>query len=59
MMKAAFVGSSVQNFDRVYAEKQRAALAARVELLPGVFSDVRDPALSGVEAIFSTGGCRR
>ena len=55
-MKAAFVGVSRENFDRVYGERQRAALAARVEMLPGVFADVRDPALRDVEAIFSTWG---
>jgi len=56
MMKAAFVGASRENFDRVYARKQRETLASRVELLPGVFCDVRDPALKDVEAIFSTWG---
>ena len=55
-MKAAFVGVSQENFDRVYGERQRAALASRVKLLPGVFADVRDPALCDVEAIFSTWG---
>lgn len=55
-MKAAFVGSLPENFDRVYGEKQRAALSERVELLPGVVRDVHDERLSGVEAIFSTWG---
>ena len=56
MMKAAFVGLNPSTFDRVYGEKQRAALSERAELLPGVFSDVRDPALLEIEAIFSTWG---
>lgn len=55
-MKAAFVGADKANFDRVYAEKQLAALAGRVELLPGVFSDIHDEHLADVEAIFSTWG---
>ena len=56
MMKAAFLGISAENFDRVYGAKQRAALAGRVELPDGVFSDVRAPELRNVEAIFSTWG---
>lgn len=59
MMKAAFVGSSPRNIDRVYAAKQRAAIAERVDLLPGVFSDVHDPALQDVECLFSTWGMLR
>lgn len=55
-MKAAFVGSSTENFDRVYGVRQRNALNARAELLPGVFTDIRDEQLKDVEAIFSTWG---
>jgi len=55
-MKAAFVGADRVNFDRVYGEKQLAALVQRVELLPGVFSDIRDERLVDVEAVFSTWG---
>ena len=55
-MKAALIGRNSATFDRVYAEKQRCALTERVELLPGVFSDVHDPALQEVEALFSTWG---
>ena len=55
-MKAAFVGREPEIFDRVYGEKQRAELNRRVELLPGVFQDIRSEALRDVEAIFSTWG---
>ena len=55
-MKAAFVGINPGTFDRVYAEKQKEALAQRVELLDGVITDIRDPKLRDVEAIFSTWG---
>ena len=53
-MKAAFVGSDPAQFARVYAGKQLDELKSRVELLPGLYEDVHDPALSEVEAIFST-----
>lgn len=55
-MKAAFVGVSKENFDRVYAQKQIHALKERVDLLPGVFADIHDERLKDVEAIFSTWG---
>lgn len=55
-MKAAFVGSSPEMFDRVYGAKQRAELAKRTDLLPGVILEIDDPALRDVEAIFSTWG---
>lgn len=55
-MKAAFVGRDAEVFDRVYAQRQRHALMERVDLLPGVFADVRNGALRDVEAIFSTWG---
>ena len=56
MMKAAFMGSSTANLDRVYAPKQREALMERMEMLPGYFSDIHDPALRDVECLFSTWG---
>ena len=56
MMKAAFVGSSVSQFERVYAQRQREALHARVELLPGVFESVENEELKDVEVIFTTWG---
>ncbi len=55
-MKAAFVGKNPDMFENVYADSQRAALMKRVTLLPGVYTDLRDPALREVEAIFSTWG---
>ncbi len=55
-MKAAFMGANPGTFDRVYGEKQRAALAKTVDLVPGVFTDLRDERLRDVEAIFSTWG---
>ena len=56
MMKAAFVGANPNTFDRVYGERQRAALRETVDLLPGVFTDLSDERLRNVEAIFSTWG---
>lgn len=55
-MKAAFIGANPSTFDRVYGEKQRAALEGTVGLLPGVFTGIRDERLRHVEAIFSTWG---
>ena len=55
-MKAAFVGIHPETFDRVYGERQRAALRERVDLLPGVFTDVKHESLREVEVIFSTCG---
>jgi len=55
-MKAAFVGREPEVFDRVYGEKQRAELNRRVELLPGVYTDIRSDDLRDVEAVFSTWG---
>lgn len=55
-MKAAFVGQNAEVFDRVYAKRQRDALTKRVDLLSGVFGDVRGGDLREVEAIFSTWG---
>ena len=55
-MKAAFVGVNPETFDRVYAQKQREALAKRVELVDDVITDIHDPKLRDVEVIFSTWG---
>ena len=55
-MKAAFVGVNPTTFDRVYAERQRAALAETVDLLPGVITDIHREELREIEAIFSTWG---
>ena len=56
MIKAALVGSSVRNFESVYAQRQMEALNARVELLPGIFESIENEALKDVEVIFTTWG---
>ena len=56
MMKAAFMGSSPDSINRVYAAMQYAALADRTELLPGIYADAHAPELQEVECLFSTWG---
>lgn len=55
-MKAAFLANHSEMIERVYAEKQRAALLNRAEWIDGVITDPHDPRLKDVEAIFSTWG---
>ncbi len=57
-MKTAFISSAPVNVERVYGTEEAARLAARSDMLPGIFS--KDDALAGrlndVEALFSTWG---
>lgn len=55
-VKAAYVGSNPATLDRVYAARQRAAIEAKVDLIPDVITQIRDGRLRDVEVIFSTWG---
>ncbi len=55
-MKAAFLGTVPETFDRVYGPRQRAMLEERVTLLDGVFDSAEAEALREAEVIFSTWG---
>lgn len=55
-MKAAMIGRDAEVFARVYAQRQRTAIAERVELLPDVCTDVSTGALKDAEILFSTWG---
>jgi len=55
-MKVAYLCTNPDAIRNVYAPKQHALLESRVELLPGVFTSVRDERLRDVEAVFSTWG---
>jgi len=59
IVKAVFLSENPALIERVYAEKQRAALALRVELYPEILTGVHHAqacALAEAEVIFSTWG---
>ncbi|MBR6767193.1 MAG: hydroxyacid dehydrogenase [Clostridia bacterium] len=55
-MKAAYLCANPGAISYVYAGKQHGMVEERVDLLPGVFTSIKDERLKDVEAVFSTWG---